>query len=172
MKKFKEETGAMGTDNAAAFDSGPSFPAIKKKGVVGEDAPVNAVGGGEIAGAGVNKAGKAANWGEPGVSPRHQPKGYKTPSTKSVVMAMVRRAPVKNIVESRRSDSFAGSAVFEVTSSLFYELKMAKRKGKHWRTYLNEDDCYQEIREYASTHKKGPIVVRNENTGEMMYIRY
>jgi hypothetical protein len=48
---------------------------------------------------------------------------------------------------------------------------LSKRKGKHWRTYLEEDDCYAEIREWANKNK-GPIVVRNEATGEMRYIRY
>lgn len=169
MRVIIEETGAIGTGSVGGdptFDGTPSFPPAKKKGIVGEDAPVNAAGGGNIAGIGVGAK------GEPGVHPKHQPKGYKTPSIKSVVMTMVRRAPVKNIVESRRGDNFAGSAVFEVSSSIFYELKMAKRKGRHWRTYLNEDDCYQEIREYASKNKKGPIAVRNEATGEMMYVRY
>ena len=118
---------------------------------------------------------------EPGVHPKHQPKKNRSISTKSVVMAMMRRAPMKNMVEnaecasvsvSKRKDNFAGAAVFEVSSNLFYELKMSKRKGKHWRTYLNEDDCYQEIREYAMKNKKGAIIVQNENTGEMMYCRY
>ena len=169
MRIIIEETGAMGTGSVGGdptIDGAPSFPPSKKKGMVGEDAPANAAGGGNIAGIGVGLQ------GEPGVHPRHQPKKNRTVPTKSVVMAMVRRAPVKNIVESRRGDNFAGSAVFEVSSGLFYELKMAKRKGRHWRTYLNEDDCYQEIREYAVKNKKGPIAVRNEATGEMMYVRY
>ena len=48
---------------------------------------------------------------------------------------------------------------------------MAKRKGKHWRTYLEEDDCYSAIREWANKNK-GPIIVRNAVTSEMRYIRY
>lgn len=116
---------------------------------------------------------------EPGVHPKHQPKKNRSVSTQSVVKAMLRRAPAKNIVEgqecsppTRRKGDFAGAAVFEVSSHLFYELKMAKRKGKHWRTYLNEDDCYREIREYAAKHTKGAIIVQNETTGEMCYARY
>ena len=88
MKRFKEETGAMGTDNAAAFDSSPSFPATKKKGVVGEDAPANAAGGGNIAGIGVGVK------GEPGVHPKDQPKGNKTPPTSAILGYFRRKAPV------------------------------------------------------------------------------
>lgn len=167
--RLKEESGAYGNSGEGSFGlDGPSFPATKKKGVVGEDAPVNAAGGGNIAGIGVGPK------GEPPVHPKDQPKGYKTPSTKSVVMTMVRRAPVQNqvgISESRKKENFAGTTVFEVNSKLFHNLTLAKRKGKHWRTYLEEDDCYAEIREWANKNK-GPIIVRNENTGEMRYIRY
>jgi len=72
----------------------------------------------------------------------------------------------------RRKGQFAGAAVFEVNSKLFHNLTMQKRKGKHWRTYLEEDDCYAEIREWAKKNPKGKIVVRNECTGEMRYIKY
>lgn len=210
-----------------------------------EDAPTVNVGGGDIAGAGVSKAGKPANWGEPGVSPRHQPKGSKTPSTKSVVMALVRRKdpnmvregystysgkshslspfsdkrtdPLKNkrgadrtlgqytrdfpanyakkkiskelgdVKSSIKSnlgkhtkpkhlpenfDTFAGATVFEVSSSTFHNAKMEKRKGKHWRTYLDECDELTEIRDYANKNPGKPIVLRNRNTNEMTYVRY
>lgn len=69
-------------------------------------------------------------------------------------------------------ETFAGAMVFEVSSKLFYNITLQKRKGKHWRTYLEEDDCYAEIREWARKHPKGKIVVRNENTGEIRYIKY
>jgi|694.fasta_scaffold10511_15 hypothetical protein len=71
-----------------------------------------------------------------------------------------------------KEETFAGATVFEVNSKLFHSLTLAKRKGKHWRTYLEEDDCYAEIREWAKKNPKGKIVVRNESTGEMRYIRY
>ena len=71
-----------------------------------------------------------------------------------------------------KEETFAGAMVFEVSSKLFYNITLQKRKGKHWRTYLEEDDCYAEIREWARKHPKGKIVVRNENTGEIRYIRY
>jgi len=166
MKFYKEDAYGNAGEGSFGLD-GPAFPATKKKGVVGEDAPVNSAGGGNIAGIGVGVK------GEPGVSPKDQPKGYKTPSTKSVVMAMVRRAPVQNqvgISESR--ERFAGSAVFEVDSGTFHTAKFHKRKGKHWRKYLGEDDCLSEIREYATKHPGKPIILKNKNTGEMCYARY
>lgn len=44
---------------------------VEEEGVLG-GAPLNSVGGGAIAGIGVNAAGQAANWGEPGVDPYYQ----------------------------------------------------------------------------------------------------
>ena len=133
-----------------------------------EDAPTVNVGGGDIAGVGVSKAGKPANWGEPGVHPRHQPKGSKTPSTKSVVMALVRRKTPNLMAE----ETFAGAIVFEVSSSTFHNAKVEKRKGKHWKTYLDECDELAEIREYANKHPGKPIILQNRTTNEMVYVRY
>lgn len=127
-----------------------------------EDAPTVNAGGGNIAGIGVGPQ------GEPGVSAKAQRKQSKNKSTPTpVILSMLRRKAPNALAE----DTFAGAVVFEVNSKLFHNLTLAKRKGKHWRTYLEEDDCYAEIREWARKNK-GPIVVRNENTGEMRYVRY
>jgi len=70
-----------------------------------------------------------------------------------------------------RRGKFAGNETFIVPHSTFVSLRESKRRGKHWRTYLNEDDAYHDIREYARK-KKGPIIVEDENTGACMYVRY
>lgn len=66
---------------------------------------------------------------------------------------------------------FMNNETFIVPHSTFISLKEAKKKNKHWKTYLNEDDSYHDIREYAKSCK-GPIIVEDERTGAMMYIRY
>ena len=71
-----------------------------------------------------------------------------------------------------KEDTFAGAAVFEVSSHVFHTAKMEKRKHKTWRKYLEEDDCLAEIREYANKHPHKPIVLKNRTTGEMLYARY
>ena len=83
-----------------------------------------------------------------------------------------RRNGIIRAVDKLEEDTFAGAVVFEVNSKLFHNITMQKRKGKHWRTYLEEDDCYAEIREWARKHPKGKIIVRNECTDEMRYVRY
>jgi hypothetical protein len=66
---------------------------------------------------------------------------------------------------------FMNMETFIVPHSTFVGIREAKKKGKHWRTYLNEDDAYHDIREYARK-KKGPIIVEDERTGACMYVRY
>lgn len=70
-----------------------------------------------------------------------------------------------------RRGKFMNTETFIVPHSTFVGLREAKKKGKHWRTYLNEDDAYHDIREYAKK-KKGPIIVEDERTGACMYVRY
>lgn len=70
-----------------------------------------------------------------------------------------------------RRGKFMNQETFIVPHSTFVGLREAKKKGKHWRTYLNEDDAYHDIREYAKK-KKGPIIVEDERTGACMYVRY
>jgi hypothetical protein len=188
---------------------------------------MSGVGGGGVAGAGIDAPDKPGS-GEPGVSPKHQPKKTKSVSNglwkeesekrrdilkryitkasdsraksqadanfyekknhqkfgKAIRKVINRRKgiirAVSKLEESnpvmgdmlRRKGQFAGAAVFEVNSKIFYNLTMQKRKGKHWRTYLEEDDCYAEIREWAKKNPKGKIAIQNENTGEMRYIKY
>jgi hypothetical protein len=131
-----------------------------------EDAPTNNVGSGAIAGAGIGPM------GEPGVSKKAQRKrqrNEKSTPTPVIINMLKRKAP-NPIAED--CETFAGSVVFEVSSSVFHSLKMEKRKGRHWRKYLEEDDCFKNIREYANKNPKRGIIVRNENTGEMLYARY
>jgi hypothetical protein len=71
----------------------------------------------------------------------------------------------------RSKGKFGKYDTFKVSRQTFLSLKEAKRKGKHWRKYLEEDDAYQEIREYARKCK-GPIVVEDESTGTCMFVRY
>jgi hypothetical protein len=189
---------------------------------------MSGVGGGAIAGAGIDAPGKPGS-GEPGVSPKHQAKNkspilypemmrrtvpnmvketqldelskktlsnyikkasdnraknqgdfdfyYKKKNSKKYGKAfrnvLNRRKGIRTATDKLvKEETFAGAAIFEVSSKLFHNITLQKRKGKHWRTYLEEDDCYAEIREWARKHPKGKIVVRNESTGEMRYVRY
>lgn len=108
---------------------------------VDEDAPVNAAGGGNVAGLGVGPQ------GEPG-----RPK---------ILMPMV-----------KRGKPFLGVETYIVPSRVFNQIREAKRKGKHWRKYLDEDDTFYHIRMEAKKNKKGAIIIEDENTGALCFARY
>ena len=72
---------------------------------------------------------------------------------------------------ARRGKKFMGVEPYIVSSKVFNQLRESKRRGKHWRTYLEEDDAYHHIRMEAKK-SKGPIIVEDERTGALMYVRY
>jgi hypothetical protein len=108
-----------------------------------EEAPINNAGSGNIAGLGVGPK------GEPGRNPS--------------LMPMV-----------RRSKDFAGKAVFSVPPKLYDEARLEKRRYQRWTKYL-EEDSYDElapIREFANANPTKPIIIENEKTGAMCYVKY
>lgn len=116
---------------------------MTKKSTLDEEAPVNNVGSGNIAGVGVG------------------PKGE--PGRNLSLMPMV-----------RRSRDFAGKAVFSVPPKLYDEARLEKRKYQRWTKYL-EENSYDElapIREYANANPAMPIIIENEKTGAMCYVKY
>ena len=107
-----------------------------------EEAPANAMGT-----AGISGAQTAV---DAGIA------GYDLP------IGMVRRKPPK---------MFAGKAVFTVPSSDFYNATLGKRKGKHYRSYV-KGELGEEVRQYALENKNAPIILEDETTGAMMYLKY
>lgn len=71
-----------------------------------------------------------------------------------------------------RRGKFLNQETFIVSSSTFNSIKQQKKKGMHWKRYLEEDDAYYDLREYARKKRKGPIIIEDERTGACMYVRY
>ena len=66
---------------------------------------------------------------------------------------------------------FGGKRVFTVPSGDYYKATLGRKKGQHWRSMVN-GPLGEEIRQYALENKKAPIIVEDEITGAMMYLRY
>lgn len=87
----------------------------------------------------------------------------------SAVQTNVQFKPMRPMA---RRGKFAQFETFIVSSTTFNSIKHQKKKGVHWKRYLEEDDAYHDLREYARKKRKGPIIVEDERTGACMYVRY
>lgn len=67
---------------------------------------------------------------------------------------------------------FAGSRVFKVPTKNFVMAKMLKRKFARFESYLGDPVIAKQISEYASKNWKEGIVLEDEQTGAMVYLRY
>lgn len=72
----------------------------------------------------------------------------------------------------KRGKPFLGIETYIVPSRVFNQIREAKRKGKHWRKYLDEDDTFHHIRVEAKKNKKGAIIIEDENTGALCFAKY
>jgi hypothetical protein len=121
---------------------------------INEEAPVNNVGSGNIAGMGVGPQ------GEPGVKKSK----YKRENEKT---SMFRRPALE-----MKKGKFAGIDTFIVPNNIFERARMQKRKHGHWTKYLDEDSYGHAIREYANKNPYKPIIFEDEKTGVMVFARY
>lgn len=67
---------------------------------------------------------------------------------------------------------FAGAEVFEVNSDWFHRARMGKRKHARYEHYVGNDETGQAIREYGNADYSTPIIIQDERTGAMCYLRY
>jgi hypothetical protein len=67
---------------------------------------------------------------------------------------------------------FAGSRIFKVPTKNFIMARMLKRKYAKFEQYLGDPVVAKEISEYANNNWKEGIVLEDEQTGALMYLRY
>ena len=65
---------------------------------------------------------------------------------------------------------FGGKAVFKVPSSDYHKAVLGKKKFKHFKSYVS-GEIGEEITQYAKENKNAPIIVQDEKTGAMYYLR-
>jgi hypothetical protein len=155
------------------------FKVKKKLDEEGEGAPANSAGGGNIAGIGIPNPAKGTNFGEPGFSPaamkKHKRRARKGQNNTEQDLDMLRRgqpALIGGKLTEAKMGKFAGNDTFIVPSDKFHSARNEKKKGKHWKNYIGEDEHGMHIREYANKNSKKPIILQDENTGAMCYARY
>jgi hypothetical protein len=131
-----------------------------------EEAPVNNVGSGNIAGVGIGPK------GEPGISKKKQislqRKNKKAAQKQcSEVGSLLRRQPPQVT-----TGIFCGKQTFIVPESIIYETKVCKKKYGHWSKFLPENDLGLAIREWANDHPHEPVILEGDTYGHIVYVRY
>jgi sugar/nucleoside kinase (ribokinase family) len=71
-----------------------------------------------------------------------------------------------------RRKKFANTEVFVVSSDSFNKAKLGKQKFKHYASYVGRDEIGEAIKQYAQENKDAPIIIEDEKTGAMVYLRY
>ena len=67
---------------------------------------------------------------------------------------------------------FAGEEVFVVDEERFHNARLGKKKYAKYEDYVGKDELGEAIRLYGRKNQGRPIILQNENTGAMMYLRY
>ncbi len=73
---------------------------------------------------------------------------------------------------NRKRKKFAGADVFEVSRDVFHNARFGKKHYGRYRDYVGEDGVGQEIRDYGNRHYGKPIILQDQHTGAMIYLRY
>ena len=71
-----------------------------------------------------------------------------------------------------RRKKFAGKEVFVVSSDAFNKARLGKKKFEHYSSYVGKDEIGEEIRQFAKENRDEPIILEDELTGAMVYLRY
>lgn len=67
---------------------------------------------------------------------------------------------------------FAGHEVFEVDTHRFMECRMGKAKYHRYSKYVGTDEIGEAIRQYGRNNPKKPIIIQDNKTSAMIYLKY
>jgi sugar/nucleoside kinase (ribokinase family) len=67
---------------------------------------------------------------------------------------------------------FAGNDVFVVDTKRYNGARLGKRKYLKYETYVGNDEIGNAIREYGRKYPKKPIILQDDKTGSMIFLRY
>lgn len=69
-------------------------------------------------------------------------------------------------------DLFAGAEVFDVPTDVFHKCRLGKLRYHRWSKYVGDDAIGQKIRAYGIANPNKSIVIRDNRTGAMMFLRH
>lgn len=90
------------------------------------------------------------------------------PEETPVPMGMTTR---KKMLRRKPHDYFGGKPVFKVRSEDYHKAVHGKRYRKHYKSYVG-NELGEEIRDFAQQNPNLPIIVQDEITGAMFYLKH
>tara|TARA_Y100001937_G_C7112250_1_gene328268 strand:+ start:1233 stop:1673 length:441 start_codon:yes stop_codon:yes gene_type:complete len=79
--------------------------------------------------------------------------------------------PLPKRKKKKELESYQGKT-FSVSAEEFETLRAGKVRGARWNKYIDEDsELGTEIKKYSLRNPSKPVVIRNEETGEVVFLR-
>ena len=79
--------------------------------------------------------------------------------------------PLPKKKKKKELDKYEGKS-FSVSAEEFETLKAGKVRGARWNKYIDEDsELGSEIKKYSLRNPSKPVVIQNEETGEVVFLR-
>jgi hypothetical protein len=79
--------------------------------------------------------------------------------------------PLPKRKKKKELESYQGKT-FSVSAEEFETLKAGKIRGARWNKYIDENsELGMEIKKYSLRNPSKPVVIRNEETGEVVFLR-
>ena len=79
--------------------------------------------------------------------------------------------PLPKRKKKKELESYQGKT-FSVSAEEFETLRAGKVRGARWNKYIDEDsELGMEIKKYSLRNPSKPVVIRNEETGEVVFLR-
>ena len=70
------------------------------------------------------------------------------------------------------TEEFGGQKVFIVSSQRFHDSRLGKARYARYEKYVGNDEVGEAIRLYGRTNPKLPIILKNSESGAMLYLKY
>lgn len=70
-----------------------------------------------------------------------------------------------------KPDEFLGSKVFDVDTKTFMKSRYSKKKKSTYKRYIGDNELSMRIREYANQNPKKGVVLRDQQTGAMVWLK-
>ena len=136
---------------------------------IDEDAPVNNVGSGNIGGTDEPFKKKGSN-SSPVITMTKVLKRKKVKES-SIVEKSIKKKKYEHEDLTDTNKRFMKCRVFEVDSDVFDKCMSGKIKYDRYSNYVGKEEVGEEIRQYGRKYSKEGIILRNQKTKEMIYLR-